>query len=135
MSLAEAAARCDLLEYGLEDAAHRTAHLNGARLHYVEAGEADGRPPVLLLHGFPGFWYCWRNQIPALAAAGLHVVAPDLRGYNTSDKPPCVADYRVENLVDDVAALARHVSPSRVSLVGHDWGGIVAWLTAMWRPE
>jgi pimeloyl-ACP methyl ester carboxylesterase len=119
-----------------EAPAHRTALVNGVRLHYVECGDATAGRTVLLLHGFPGFWYCWRHQVPALAAAGFHVVAPDLRGYNTSDKPRCVRDYRVESLVDDVAALARLVSPGRaVSLVGHDWGGIVAWFTAMWRPE
>jgi epoxide hydrolase 4 len=90
----------------------------------------------VLLHGFPGFWHCWRHQIPALAEAGFHVLTADLRGYNTSGKPHCVRDYRIENLVEDVVALARHVSPGRtVSLVGHDWGGIVAWYVAMRRPE
>src|SRR5688500_8308357 len=109
-----------------ETPAHRTAVVNGVRLHYVECGDPTAGRTALLLHGFPGVWYCWRHQIPALAAAGLHVVAPDLRGYNTSGKPRCVRDYRIEKLVDDVVALARHVSPGRaVSLVGHDWGGIV----------
>jgi pimeloyl-ACP methyl ester carboxylesterase len=119
-----------------DDASHRTAVVNGVRLHYVEAGDAHGGAPVVLLHGFPGFWYCWRNQVPALAAAGRRVVAPDMRGYNTSDKPPRVRDYRVEELAADVAGLARHVSPGRaVSLVGHDWGGVVAWYVAMRHPE
>src|SRR4051794_731441 len=112
---------------------HRHAEVNGVRLHYVEAGQR-GRPAVVLLHGFPEFWYSWRNQIPALAAAGFHVIAPDMRGYNTSGKPPRVRDYRVETLVDDVVSLARQVG-GRVHLVGHDWGGVVAWLTAMWRPD
>jgi pimeloyl-ACP methyl ester carboxylesterase len=110
--------------------------VNGVRLHYVECGDPSAGRTVVLLHGFPGFWHCWRHQIPALAAAGFHVVGPDLRGYNTSGKPACVRDYRIEKLADDVVALARLVSPGRpVSLVGHDWGGIVAWYAAMWRPE
>jgi epoxide hydrolase 4 len=117
------------------DPSHHTALLNGIRIHYVRGGDPAGRT-VLLLHGFPGFWYCWRHQLPALTGAGHQVVAPDLRGYNTSDKPRGVRDYDVEQLVADVVALAGHVSPGRrVSLAGHDWGGVIAWLVAMWHPE
>jgi epoxide hydrolase 4 len=105
---------------------------DGVRLHYVEAG--DG-PPVVLLHGFPEFWYSWRHQIPALAAAGYRAIAPDMRGYNLSDKPDGVAAYRVEKLVADVAALVADLGEERVALVGHDWGGVVAWYAAMLRPE
>src|SRR5581483_11030828 len=96
--------------------------VNGVRLHYVEAGAG---PLVVLLHGFPEFWYSWRHQIFALSSAGYRVLAPDLRGYNLSDKPPAVADYRVGVLVDDVAGLIRHAGAERATVVGHDWGGVV----------
>jgi len=111
---------------------------DGVRLHCAEAlSAAPDRPPVLLLHGFPEFWYSWRHQIPALAAAGFRVVAPDLRGYNLSDKPPRVADYRLDRLAADVAALVRQVAGEngRAHVVGHDWGGVVAWHLAMHHPE
>jgi epoxide hydrolase 4 len=108
------------------------ALVNGVRLHYVEAG--DG-PLVVLLHGFPEFWYSWRNQIPALASAGFRVVAPDLRGYNLSDKPPGVASYRMSLLVEDVAGLIRHAGAERACVVGHDWGGAIAWKLALIRPD
>ncbi|HEX2189336.1 MAG TPA: alpha/beta hydrolase [Longimicrobiaceae bacterium] len=111
---------------------HREAVVGGVRLHYVEAGAG---PPVLLLHGFPEFWYGWRLQIPALAEAGFRAVAPDLRGYNLSDKPRGVDAYRVERLVEDVAGLVRHLGTGRAHLVGHDWGGVVAWYFAMLHPE
>lgn len=111
---------------------HREASVGGVRLHYVEAGEG---PLVVLLHGFPEFWYGWRRQIPALAEAGFRAVAPDMRGYNLSDKPEGVDAYRVERLVEDVAGLVRHLGAERAHLVGHDWGGVVAWYFAMLRPE
>ena len=110
---------------------HAFAEVNGVRLHYVEAGDGPGRPLVVLLHGFPEFWYGWRNQIGPLAAAGFHVAAPDLRGYNLSSKPPAVCDYRVETLAADVLALARHLGQERFRLVGHDWGGVIAWWAAI----
>ena len=112
--------------------AHRYADLSGLRLHYVEAGNG---PPVLLLHGFPDFWYSWRYQIPALAGAGFRVIAPDLRGYNLSDKPSGVASYRTEAVVEDLAGLIRTCGAERVAVIGHDWGGGVAWLFAMRHPE
>ena len=111
---------------------HHEAVVNGVRLHFVEQGEG---PLVVLLHGFPEFWYSWRHQIPALAEAGFRVIAPDQRGYNTSEKPPGVLSYRIEHLVDDVAALIEHAGESRAVVVGHDWGGAVAWAIAMLRPE
>jgi pimeloyl-ACP methyl ester carboxylesterase len=111
---------------------HREAVVNGVRLHYVEQGQG---PLVVLLHGFPEFWYSWRHQIPALAEAGFRVIAPDQRGYNTSEKPRGVRSYRVEHLVDDVAALIQHAGESRATVVGHDWGGAVAWAVPMLRPE
>lgn len=100
-------------------------------LHYVESGSG---PLVVLLHGFPEFWYSWRRQMPALASAGFHVVAPDLRGFNDSPKPSRISDYRLTHVIDDVAALIeRHGAPC--SLVGHDWGGLVSWYLAMSRPD
>jgi len=110
---------------------HRYANLGNMRLHYVEAGEG---PLVLLLHGFPQFWYEWRYQIPALVEAGFRVVAPDMRGYNLSDKPPGVRAYRVELLARDVERLILACGEGTASVVGHDWGAIVAWIAAMRHP-
>jgi epoxide hydrolase 4 len=89
----------------------------------------------VLLHGFPEFWYAWRHQIPALADAGYRVVAPDLRGYNTSDKPPRVRDYRPRVLAQDVADLVVALGAGSAAVAGHDWGGGLAWLLAMQHPE
>jgi epoxide hydrolase 4 len=110
------------------------ADLGEVRLHYVEAGPADG-PAVILLHGFPEFWYGWRHQIPALAAAGFRVIAPDMRGYNLSSRPPEVSSYRGRRLAGDIRDLLRDRGASRAYLAGHDWGAAVAWVTAMAYPE
>ncbi len=107
---------------------------NGSRLHAVAAGPADG-PLVILLHGFPEFWYSWRKQIGPLAEAGYRVVAPDQRGYNLSSKPPEIADYAVGNLVADVIAIADQLGHDKFCLAGHDWGAAVAWTTALQFPE
>jgi pimeloyl-ACP methyl ester carboxylesterase len=111
---------------------HGYADLGDVRLHYVEAGEG---PLVLLLHGFPQFWYQWRHQIPALVGAGFRVVAPDMRGYNLSDKPLGVRAYRVELLARDVERLIVACGGEAADVVGHDWGAIVAWTAAMRHPE
>jgi pimeloyl-ACP methyl ester carboxylesterase len=111
---------------------HGEGIVNGVRLHYVEAGSG---PLVVLLHGFPEFWYSWRYQIPALAAAGYHVVAPDLRGYNTSEKPPGVRSYMLDTLTDDVLGLIHHMGEQSAVVVGHDWGGAVAWNVPMRHPH
>ncbi len=111
---------------------HEEAIVNGVRMHYVEAGEG---PLVVLLHGFPEHWYSWREQIPALAEAGYRVVAPDMRGYNRSEKPPGVSAYRIGHLVEDVSALIAHCGVERAHLVGHDWGGVVAWEVAARHPD
>jgi pimeloyl-ACP methyl ester carboxylesterase len=112
--------------------AHRYADLGDVRLHYVEAGEG---PLVLLLHGFPQFWYQWRHQVPALVWAGFRVVAPDMRGYNLSDKPAGVRAYRVELLARDVERLILACGEGTADVVGHDWGAITAWIAAMRYPE
>jgi epoxide hydrolase 4 len=104
------------------------------RLHAVSAGPQDG-PVVLLLHGFPEFWYGWRRQIEPLAAAGFRVIVPDQRGYNLSSKPSGVAAYALTELVSDVIALADQLGQQRIFLVGHDWGAAVAWSTALLHPR
>jgi pimeloyl-ACP methyl ester carboxylesterase len=105
------------------DVAHRWVDVGGLRLHCVEAGTG---PLVVLLHGFPEFWYAWRHQLPALANAGYRVVAPDLPGYNTSDKPPRMRDYRPRVLAQDVANLIVALGASSATVAGHDWGGELA---------
>jgi epoxide hydrolase 4 len=108
------------------------AEVGDVRLHYVEAG--DG-PLIVLLHGFPEFWFGWRLQIAPLAAAGFRVVAPDMRGYNLSSRPAGVAAYSAEQLAADVRGLIRERGADSAMLVGHDWGGTAAWTTAMNHPE
>lgn len=108
------------------------ADLTEVRLHYVEEG--DG-PLVVLLHGFPDFWYSWRHQIGPLAEAGFRVVAPDMRGYNTSDKPRGVQNYSLDRLATDVVELVTSLGEQRAHVVGHDWGGLVAWAVAAWHPD
>jgi epoxide hydrolase 4 len=104
----------------------------GVRLHYVEAGEG---PLVVLLHGFPEFWYSWRRQIPAIAAAGYRVVAPDMRGYNLSSRPQSAREYETGKLAGDIAGLIRSLGEEKAFVVGHDWGAIVAYTVAMRHPE
>jgi pimeloyl-ACP methyl ester carboxylesterase len=111
---------------------HGYAQIGGIRLHYAERGEGDKL--VILLHGFPEFWYSWRHQLKELGER-YHVVAPDMRGYNLSDKPPRVEDYRMDNLIDDVTGLIRHFGKEKAVVVGHDWGAAVAWGVALKHPE
>jgi pimeloyl-ACP methyl ester carboxylesterase len=113
---------------------HRTLTVNGIELHTVLAGPADG-PPVVLLHGFPEFWYGWRHQIGPLAAAGHRVIAPDLRGYNLSGKPARRRSYRPWVLQGDVLGLLKALEIERADLVGHDWGGLLAWWLALEHPQ
>jgi epoxide hydrolase 4 len=108
------------------------ADLGEVRLHYVEAGEG---PLVVLLHGFPEFWFSWRFQIPALVAAGFRVVAPDMRGYNLSSKPRRADAYDTDRLAADVRDLIHERGAGRAFVAGHDWGAAVAWITAMNHPE
>ena len=110
---------------------HGSAYVNGVRLHYVTQGAG---PLLILLHGFPEFWYSWRYQIPALAKH-FTVVAPDMRGYNESDKPSGVAHYHIDRLTGDVQGLIRAFHEERAVIVGHDWGGGVAWSFAANYPH
>lgn len=107
------------------------AEVNGVRLHYVSAGKG---PLILFLHGFPEFWYEWKNQLAEFGKDHL-AVAPDMRGYNLSAKPESVDAYRVDNLVEDVRALASHLGAKKFVLVAHDWGGAVAWAYALKYPD
>ena len=108
------------------------AEIGDQRLHYMEAGEG---PLIVLLHGFPEFWYGWRQQIRPLAAAGFRVVAPDTRGYNLSSKPDGVKAYDIALLAADIRGLIRERGAESALLAGHDWGGSIAWATAMNHPE
>jgi epoxide hydrolase 4 len=113
---------------------HHEVITNGVRLHVAEAGPAEG-PLVVLLHGFPEFWFAWRRQWPALADAGYRVWMPDQRGYNTSDKPAGVRPYRMAEVTADIVGLIDAAGCERAAIVGHDWGAVVAWRLAMEHPE
>ncbi|HVF25044.1 MAG TPA: alpha/beta hydrolase [Anaerolineales bacterium] len=108
---------------------HNYIETNGIRLHVVQAGPQSGIP-VVLLHGFPEFWYGWRLQIPTLVEAGCRVIVPDQRGYNLSDKPEVVKAFSMDELVKDVIGLIDALGYEKVNLVGHDWGAAVAWVVA-----
>ena len=110
----------------------RDLSIGAGHLHCVIAGQG---PLVVLLHGFPEFWYSWRNQITPIAEAGFRVVAPDMRGYGLSSRPRGVSNYRMDALVEDIVDLVRALGEEHCILVGHDWGGMVAWFTAMRHPE
>lgn len=118
------------MEYPLT---HHYVPTNGLRLHVVQAGPADG-PLVVLLHGFPEYWASWRAQLAALAGAGYRVWAPDQRGYNLSDKPPGIAAYALPTLAADIIGLLDAAGVPQASIIGHDWGGIVAWYLAAHYP-
>lgn len=106
---------------------HRRLQTNGIGMHVVEAGNG---PLVVLLHGFPELWYSWRHQLPVLAAAGYHAVAPDLRGYGTSDTSGADEGYAPSNLAADVVGLLDALGAEQAVLVGHDWGANIAWACA-----
>ena len=110
--------------------AHRSVSANGTRFHVAASG--DG-PLVLLLHGFPEFWWTWRHQLTTLASAGYRAVAVDLRGYGGSDKPP--RGYDLITAAADAAGLIRSLGEANAVVVGHDWGGLVAWTTASYFPK
>lgn len=107
---------------------------NGVRLHALQAGDPNGRL-VILLHGFPEFWYGWRRQIGPLSEAGFRLLIPDQRGYNLSDKPARIADYHVDELAQDILELIDWAGQEKAALVGHDWGGILTWYLALRHPD
>ncbi|GAB4521599.1 MAG: alpha/beta hydrolase [Anaerolineae bacterium] len=113
---------------------HEILKTNGVNLHVVRAGAPEGKP-VILLHGFPEFWYGWRGQIDALVAAGYYLMIPDQRGYNLSDKPEGLDKYHITELVADVIGLMDQLQAEKVTLIGHDWGAMVTWWTALMHPE
>ena len=112
----------------------RIIETNGVQLHTLEAGER-GAPVVVLAHGFPELAYSWRHQIPALAAAGYHVLAPDQRGYGGSTRPEAIDDYNIADLTADLIGLLDDVGAEQAVFVGHDWGAPVVWDSALLHPE
>ena len=110
----------------------RTVETNGIKLRVAEAGSG---PLVVLVHGWPESWYSWRHQIPAIAAAGYHVVAPDMRGYGGSDKPQAVEDYDITHLSGDIVGLLDALGEEKAVLIGHDWGAIATWNTVLLHPD
>jgi len=116
----------------MTDINHRIIASNGIRLHVAECGAG---PTVLLIHGFPESWYSWREQLPALAVAGYHAVAMDVRGYGRSSKPTTVPDYRMVKKVGDVVGLVQQLGREPVTVIGHDWGAPIAWMSALLRPD
>ena len=107
---------------------------NGVKLHLASAGPVDGEP-IIFLHGFPEFWYGWRKQIDYFTRRGYRVLVPDQRGYNLSDKPMAISDYGLDELSADVEGLIDIAARGCATVVGHDWGGAVAWRAAMLFPE
>jgi len=111
---------------------HRTVETNGIRLHIAEQGSG---PLVILCHGFPECWYSWRHQLSALADAGFHAVAPDMRGYGQSDRPHDIDQYTLFHLVGDMVGLLDALGTESAVIAGHDWGAPVAWSAALLRPD
>lgn len=115
----------------LKDVKHGYADSDGVKIHYAELGKG---PLVVMIHGFPDYWYTWRHQMEVLSK-DYHVVAIDQRGYNKSDKPEGVENYTLKKLVGDVAAVIHHFGEEKAIIVGHDWGGAVAWQFAIHLPQ
>ena len=111
---------------------HRTVRTNGIDMHIAEQGEG---PLVVLCHGFPELWYSWRHQLPALAAAGYHVIAPDQRGFGGTDRPDAIEDYNILELSADLRGLLDELGEEKAVFVGHDWGAPVVWHLAQATPE
>lgn len=116
----------------MPDFVHRIIHCNGLRHHAVECGSG---PSVILIHGFPESWYSWRYQLPALAAAGFHALAIDVRGYGRTSKPRDVDAYRMVRHVADVTGLVQALDNGPATVIGHDWGAPIAWHSALLRPD
>jgi epoxide hydrolase A/B len=116
----------------MTDATHRTVETNGIRMHVAEQGSG---PLVVLCHGFPESWYSWRHQLRALAEAGFHAVAPDMRGYGRTDRPQEIEKYTLLHLVGDMVGLLDALGAEQAAIAGHDWGAPVAWHAALMRPD
>ena len=116
----------------MSEITHRFVEANGLRIHCAEAGEG---PLVLLCHGWPETAHSWRRQLAALAQAGFHAVAPDMRGYGETDRPEAVEAYTIFHLVGDMVGLLDALGGARAAIVGHDWGALVAWSAALLRPD
>jgi pimeloyl-ACP methyl ester carboxylesterase len=114
------------------DITHRIIKTNGINMHIAEAGQG---PLVLLVHGFPESWYSWRHQLPALAAAGVHAVAPDVRGYGRTDAPAPIEAYSMKNMTADMAGVLDALGERTAVIVGHDWGAPIAWHSALLYPD
>src|SRR5437899_9178118 len=111
---------------------HHTIETNGIRIHLAEAGAG---PLVVLCHGFPESWHSWRHQLSALAEAGFHVVAPDMRGYGQTDRPDEINQYTLLHLIGDMVGLLDALGAEQAVIAGHDWGAPVAWHAALLRPD
>ena len=111
---------------------HHTVETNGIRMHVAEAGEGF---PVVFCHGFPELWYSWRHQLEALAAAGYRAIAPDQRGYGDTDAPAAIEAYSIHHLAGDLTGMLDALGLEKAVIVGHDWGGLVAWQSAMLAPQ
>ena len=123
-----------LCSQGETEPAHHFAENDGVKIHYVSAGDKNPGAPVIMIHGFPDYWYTWRKQIAALSKT-RHIVAIDLRGFNKSDKPKGVDNYAIPLLIEDVAAVLKQIGKKKAVICGHDWGGMIAWSFAMTHPE
>ena len=113
----------------------RLLDVNGVRLRVYEAGPADDKPPMILLHGWPEIAFTWRRQIKALSEAGIRVIAPDQRGFGGSDAPEATSAYAIEYLTGDLAAVLDALAIDKAIFVGHDWGGFVAWEMPLRHPS
>lgn len=111
---------------------HRIIDTNGIKMHLTEQGQG---PLIVLCHGFPEIGYSWRHQLPALAAAGFHAVAPDQRGYGDTSRPQSIDAYSIFDLTADIVGLVHALGESNAIVVGHDWGAPVAWHCALLRPD
>lgn len=118
----------------MENITFQSIKTNGVNLNTAVAGPEDG-PLLILLHGFPEFWYGWQHQIDPLAELGYRVLIPDQRGYNLSDKPEGIENYTLNELRDDIVGLIEQSGEKKAVIIGHDWGGAVAWHLAATKPE
>lgn len=132
ISISSFASDAPLMPDATEQPALRFIESNGIRMRIAEMGKG---PLVILVHGWPESWYSWRHQMPAIAAAGYHVVAPDMRGYGKTDKPAAVEDYDIQHLTGDLVGIVDAMGAKDAILVGHDWGAIVTWHAMLLHPD